>query len=89
MLPVVLILANIDYHETKLEEACAKIRAKWEVNFLGGGGHSPCPHLHYSQDGLPVYNQLECGPMPNLMVALPNVGGALCSTPQTLADAHY
>jgi len=27
--------------------------------------------------------------MPNLMVALPNTGGALCSTPQSLADAHY
>ena len=26
--------------------------------------------------------ELECGPMPNLMVALPNIGGALCSTPQ-------
>jgi len=25
----------------------------------------------------------------NLMVALPNIGGALCSTPQSLADAHY
>ena len=33
--------------------------------------------------------QLECGPMPNVMVALPNVGGALCSMPQSLADAHY
>ena len=33
--------------------------------------------------------QLECGPMPNLMVALPNIGGALCSTSQSLADAHY
>jgi len=33
--------------------------------------------------------KLECGPMPNVMVALPNIGGALCSTPQTLADAHY
>jgi len=32
---------------------------------------------------------LECGPMPNLMVALPNIGGALCSTPQSLANAHY
>jgi len=32
---------------------------------------------------------LECGPMPNLMVALSNIGGALCSTPQSLADAHY
>jgi len=33
--------------------------------------------------------ELECGPMPNLMVALPNIGGALCSTPQSLAGAHY
>ena len=33
--------------------------------------------------------KLECGPMPNLMAALPNIGGALCSTPQSLADAHY
>ena len=33
--------------------------------------------------------KLECGPMPNVMVALPNTGGALCSTPQSLADAHY
>ena len=33
--------------------------------------------------------ELECGPMPNLMVALPNISGALCSTPQSLADAHY
>jgi len=39
-----------------------------------------------------VYNitpeQLKCGPMPNAMVALPNIGGALCSTPQSLAVAH-
>jgi len=27
--------------------------------------------------------------MPNAMVAMPNIGGALCSTPQSLADAHY
>jgi len=36
-----------------------------------------------------VRRKLECGPMPNLMVALPNIGGALCSTPQSLVDAHY
>jgi len=35
------------------------------------------------------YDKLECGPMLNVMVALPNIGGALCSTPQNLADAHY
>jgi len=30
-------------------------------------------------------------PTPNVLVALPksNIGGALCSTPQSLADAHY
>ena len=33
--------------------------------------------------------KLECGPMPNVMVTLPNIGGALCSTSQSLADAHY
>jgi len=27
--------------------------------------------------------------MPNVMAALLNVGGALCSTPQTLVDAYY
>jgi len=26
--------------------------------------------------------------MPNVMVALPNIGGALCSMPQSLADAQ-
>ena len=33
--------------------------------------------------------ELECGPMPNVMAALPNIGGTLCSTPLSLADAHY
>jgi len=27
--------------------------------------------------------------MPNVMVALPNIGGALCSTPQSLTGAQY
>ena len=27
--------------------------------------------------------------MANVMVTLPNIGGALCLTPQSLADAHY
>jgi len=28
--------------------------------------------------------KLECGPMSNVMAALPNIGGALCSTPHWL-----
>jgi len=33
-------------------------------------------------------HQLECGPMPNAMATLPNIGGALWSTLQSLADVH-
>jgi len=36
-----------------------------------------------------INHKLECGPMPNVMATLPNIGGALCSTLQSLADAHY
>jgi len=36
------------------------------------------------------HEQLEMwANMPNVMVALPNIYGALCLTPQSLADAHY
>ena len=33
--------------------------------------------------------KLECGPMPNVVAALANIGGALCSMQQSLVDAHY
>jgi len=36
-----------------------------------------------------LYFKLECGPMPNVMAALSNIGDTLWSTPQRLADAHY
>ena len=29
-----------------------------------------------------MYSRLECGPVPNVMAALPNRGGSLCSMPQ-------
>jgi len=38
---------------------------------------------------LKIMLKLECGPMPNVMAALPTTGGALCSTLQSLADTHY
>jgi len=47
------------------------------------------PNLPHGTKQKRVMKKLECGPMPNLMVALPNIGGALCSTPQSLAAAHY
>jgi len=34
-------------------------------------------------------HSVECRPMPNVMAALSNIGGALCSMPQSLADAQY
>ena len=45
-------------------------------------------HIHQSKE-MHYNTKLECGPMPNLMAALPNIGGALCSTPKSLADARY
>jgi len=33
--------------------------------------------------------ELECGPTSNLMAALSNIDGIVCSTPQNLVDAHY
>ena len=33
--------------------------------------------------------ELECGPMSSLMAALSNIGGALCSTLQSLTNADY
>ena len=43
------------------------------------GQHTGTPYINLNQ---------KCGPMPNVMVALPNIGGALYSTPQSVADAH-
>jgi len=34
-------------------------------------------------------NNYKCGPTRNVMVTLPNIGGALYSTTQSVADAHY
>jgi len=36
-----------------------------------------------------IPNELECGSVPNVMAAVPNAGGAFCSTPQSFADAGY
>ena len=49
------------------------------LTLLGRSFHSQSTPVHI----MPwLHVQLECGPMPNVMVALPNIGGAVCSTPQ-------
>jgi len=38
--------------------------------------------FHFGADKMKLNSKLECRPMPNVMAALPNIGGALCSTPK-------
>jgi len=59
--------------------------AKHASSYVLGGGN-----LYINATSMYVKKkQLECGTMPNVMATLLNIGGALCSTPQTLADTHY
>jgi len=44
---------------------------------------------YYGLDPTEISLKLECRLLPNVMAALPNTGGAFCSTPQSLADADY
>jgi len=42
------------------------------------------------RDSICLYEKkLEYGPLPNVMAALTNIGSALYSMPQSLADAQY
>jgi len=36
------------------------------------------PCLKWNKNYFSAAKKLECGPMPNVMVDLPNIGGALC-----------
>jgi len=44
--------------------------------------------LQIQKTNRPKTHNLECVPMSNVMAAQPNIGCALCWTPQSLADAH-
>jgi len=60
--------------EKAVAEKASRVKNGWE--------------MHGIKYAIQNYYQLECGSIPNVMAALPNIGGALCSTPQSLADAH-
>jgi len=47
--------------------------------------HNAVLHMQRKQK----QNKLEYGSISNVMAALPNIGGAVCSKPQSLANAHY
>ena len=64
-------------------------RKKRHIRWIKQGQELNLKYLHYFLHMNWTVNakhlKLECGPMTNMMVALPNIGGALCSTPQSLA----
>jgi len=75
------------------EEAAVEAEPKIQDHAEGDirGSKGTAAGLKRKTEGGPTPPQskkkLECGPMPNVMVALPNIGGALCSMPQSLADS--
>jgi len=48
-----------------------------------------CVTMVFSLTAVQKIWKVECGPMPNVMAAQPNIGGALCLTLQSLANANY
>jgi len=75
-----------EWHGLIVSLSITRLTRKTSMSFFGrlnAGLSNPI------SQSLKYIAKLECGPMPNLMVALPNIGGAFCSTPQSLADAHY
>jgi len=53
------------------------------MHYTSGGIRIQQTWLNYMISwGKPEMNQLECGPMPNVMATLPTTGGALCWRPQ-------
>jgi len=59
---------------------------RWRFLMTFSGPAFPASRVQQVSD-LHYKFTLECGTMANVMVALPNIGGALCSTPQSLAVA--
>jgi len=62
---------------------------KVDVNSKGASGFFKVSDAFQKGHWENRMKKLEMWPMSNVMAALPNIGGALCSTPQSLADAHY
>jgi len=54
--------------------------------FVGYDFNCCYPHFEFASGHI---HKLECAPMPNVMVTLPNIGGALCSTPQQVTCSTF
>ena len=86
--------SNADHEERDSLASVAPNNGKSEPPDLAAEREKRQRHLHVitlssATKTLKNKIRLECGQMPNVMAALPNIGGVLCSTPQVLTDAHY
>jgi len=81
-----VVICATEFH---LKNSAAYHQQPWSWNDYNLVEYSGICIQTFDKKDTDACNKLECGPMPNLMVALPNIGGALCSTTQSLADAHY
>jgi len=72
-------------------EYMASLVSSYQKSWLNSNKVAPnwAPNTRGVGKKLATFDKLECGPMPNVMAALPIIDGALCSVPQSLADAHY
>ena len=70
------------YDDDAVADDLTRLRPLKRVGCRASRGHGVCRQIlqTYCENRASGFHmQLECGPMPNLMVALPNIGGALCS----------
>jgi len=90
----IVLMCNVDVNAVLKIENVTFSTSKFDTKLIRCQSYSLTRTSVYSkrakcEHAIAKKQLLECGPMPNVMVALQNIGGALCSTPQSLADAHY
>ena len=87
MLPLYISHLIIAVYQPHYSRFCSKISVgSYSIGMLNMGRFEI---LTSFDQCFTLFWKLECGPMPNMMVALPNIGGALLSMLQSLAGAHY
>jgi len=69
-------------HYGTIAQLCRAVSS--QLRHASAAKTQPDKVVRWTIDNRQSEKALECGPMPHV-----NIGGALCSTPQSLADAHY
>ena len=73
---------KLEQHKPRFGHLLWPLAWQWSRPILKRKGKTGSTYVKISKE-------LECGPMPNVMATLPNIGGALRSMLQNLANAHY